>query len=210
MCFSEKVSFATSAALTVVTFGCIWSVRGRKELYALAAIPLFFALQQAAEGVQWLVFKELWGSAKEAKSAKDLYIFIAFVVWPFWIPFSVWVAEKEGQRKRYLEILLMIGFFVAIFDAWKILFFPVAASAAQSSIQYEVEIPRIMFWPYVIAVTLPWFVSSLPRTTILGIVFTIGVALAGYFYYDQFISVWCFFAGLVSLLLLWALNASSE
>jgi hypothetical protein len=206
MCFSEKASFAASSALTLISLVCFWTVKNKKDFYALAAIPFLFALQQAAEGVQWLAFQGMWGTLKEAKAATDLYVLIAYVIWPFWMPFSLWVAEKQDPCKRYLELLLLVGICVALYNAWKLLMFPSHAKVVENSIQYIVDVHEGVWLPYASAVILPWFCSSLSRTSILGSIFATATAISAFFYYETFISVWCFFAALVSLSILWMLR----
>jgi hypothetical protein len=202
MCFSEEVSFITAGTLAAVSAGCFYLAGRRKEFYALAAIPFFFALQQAAEGVQWLVFKKIWGTGAELSSGRDLFLFIAYVVWPFWIPFSLLVAENQTGRQRWLQLLLSLGLIVSLYAGWKILFFPVDSSVKNQSIHYSVDVGRLWIWPYFAATILPWFVSSLPFTTLWGVVLAIGAFIASYYYYIDFVSIWCFFAALVSVLVL--------
>lgn len=208
MCFSEKASFTAAAALTVMTVVSFWTVRREKRFYALAAIPFFFALQQASEGVEWLVFKNLWGSPKEAESARNLFVLIAYVVWPFWIPFSLWLPEQNAKRKRLIEYTLLLGVLVSAYGAWKILFYPVSAYVIENSIYYEEATPRLWSWFYAITSILPWFFSSLPLTKWAGIVFWVGSAIAYYMYFVTYASVWCFVAAVLSLFLIFVLRAS--
>lgn len=202
MCFSEEVSFVAAGALTVASAVCFYSARTARERYALATIPLFFALQQAAEGVQWLVFKGLWGSSIEAHSARDLFLFIAYAVWPFWIPFSLWVAEIQPARRYVLQWLLFLGLALAVYQGWKVLFFPIDAYVQHKSIYYDVDVTQIFLWPYLAASLFPWFVSSLRYTNLVGVILLLGVLASAYFYYVTFVSVWCFVAAIISVLLI--------
>ena len=120
MCFSEEASFVSAAALTVISGACIYAARHTKNYIALAMIPLFFALQQASEGVEWLVFNQRLGTSHEAQLASDVFVLIAYVVWPFWIPFSLWIAEKTPTSRAYLRILFCIGCAVAVYNGWNV------------------------------------------------------------------------------------------
>lgn len=210
MCFSEKVSFATSGVLTLCAFVCFWEARYKKELYALAAMPLFFALQQAAEGVEWLFFKGIEKSPEMAESAKNLFLFIAFVVWPFWISFSLWMAEKVPFRRRLLEMGLFLGIGISIYNGWKILFLPTYSNVIEQGIYYKIGIHPVPGILYIILVTIPWFISSLPLMWLIRILGIAATSVAIAFYLLHFTSVWCFFAALISSILIFVLRAASN
>lgn len=208
MCFSEKVSFAAAGALTVMAFICFYTVRREKQKYALAAIPFFFALQQAAEGVEWLYFKDLWGTQANADSARDLFAFIAHAVWPFWIPFSLWLAEPEAKNRRWLEIMLLFGALLSLYFGYHVIAHPVEAHVVNQSIFYEINVNKQLVWPYSVLIIVPWWISSLPWTKFLGTVFFLATLLSFYFYTETFTSVWCFAAALMSLTLIFVLRES--
>lgn len=207
MCFSEHASFGASAVLVLIGVGCLRLVKNKPPFYALAAIPLFFALQQASEGVQWLHFKNIWGSIEVAAFAKYTFLFFAFSFWPAWIPLSLTLAEKDPGKKRSLWILSLAGILFAIYNGWQIFAKGATASPGSNSILYDTPITIQNLWPYMILVYLPWFLSSLPRMRLVGAAFIATSLIAGYFYEVQFISVWCFFAAIISSLLLYALNS---
>ena len=53
MCFSASASFLAASLLLVTGIYALKKVKSKKQI-PLALIPLFFAFQQAAEGVIWL------------------------------------------------------------------------------------------------------------------------------------------------------------
>ena len=113
MCFSATASFSTSAALGIV--GAITISKTKNErLKPLALIPWFFGLQQLFEGILWL---HLPGYATDTLAifSKNIFLFFAYIFWPIWIPFSMWVIEKNIKRKQLLSLLLGIGFALAVF-----------------------------------------------------------------------------------------------
>lgn len=199
MCFSEQASFTAAAVLTLISVFSFKAVRNNPKYYALASIPLFFGLQQAAEGVQWLQFKGHWGTLEEASLARNIYVFFAFCFWPAWIPISFYSAESETKSKKWLLLLSLAGSAFALYMAAHA--FPSISVPHERSIYYETAIVYNALYPYIILVTLPWFFSTLPKMTIIGILFTFALFLAAYIYQATFLSVWCFFAALVSLLI---------
>jgi hypothetical protein len=198
MCFSEQVSFTAAAVLSGLAVCSLFFARKKREFLALAAIPIFFAFQQAAEGVEWLYFKNKGAGAEELKAAKDLFLLIAYPVWPFWIPFSLWLAEKKYQRKKVLEIFLLLGIVLSIYLGWCVLFYPTKVSVIGYSLFYETEAGLWCVIPFVAAVIPPWFISSLKWAKPLGIILIASTLVAGYVFTFHFVSVWCFFVAVIS------------
>lgn len=200
MCFSEEASFAAAFALSAISILCFRNTKDEPPYYALAAIPLIFALQQMTEGLQWLYLKGIWNSHGIAIFSRYLFLLIAMVIWPIWIPLSVWLPEKNELRRQGLLALMMLGALVALYDLGVLLIYPVEASIINKSIQYRLSLPESGFWPYAAVVILPWFVSSLPGAYWAGVILALSAVISSYLYYEVFVSVWCFSAGLISFM----------
>lgn len=209
MCFSEKASFTAAVILTLISLPSFRIASKTPERYALAAIPLFFGLQQAAEGVEWLHFKGLWGSAQTAEAARDLFLLIAYVLWPIWIPLSLWLAERQ-RTKPFLTALLLGGTTLASYNAWHLLALPVSAQAIHNSIQYNVSTFDNEIFVYAAVVTIPWFFSSLEGTKPQGLLIAFGLFIAYWIYTSTMASVWCFFSACVSIMIFYVLRANQE
>lgn len=196
MCFSAPASFTASAVLAGL--GAVLIVRTKtKRLLPLASIPCFFAIQQCLEGFIWL-------SLPKETSAIDIYIFFALVFWPIWIPLSLWIAEPNIQRKYILSVFLGLGIVTGILLGLSI---PGStASMHNKSIYYSTNSNDLNFILYIISTLSPFFISSLKKTWIFGAL----AALFGLTIYaiDQyfFVSMWCFFAALLSLSLFLVIN----
>lgn len=201
MCFSAPASFTASAVLAIV--GGVLSFRIKsKRLLPLACVPLFFAIQQAAEGVEWL-------HLPESSPAKNIFLFFAYVVWPIWIPFSLWLIEDNAKRKQWLAFCLGIGI---VIGAFLILMIPETyANRDHGSIQYLQYFLPDRFNTlgnifYVTAILLPCFVTSLKKFWILGALVACSALIT--FWVNQLTatSTWCFFAALLSLSLFFILE----
>ena len=113
MCLSAPASFTVSAVL--VALGTVLVCRVKTKVWLpLALIPWFFALQQCAEGVVWM-YAPVDLQSPVAVWAKSFFLFFAYVFWPVWLPFSIWLVEKEAQRKLILAGCLGLGIGVAAF-----------------------------------------------------------------------------------------------
>ncbi len=206
MCFSEQASFTAAAILGLMSMGCFKLAKHDPKLYALAAIPLFFGIQQAAEGVEWLYFKGIWGNAHIAEIARNTFAFFAFCFWPVWLSFSLYLPEKDDQRKFLLLLFTLAGIAYSLFSGWHVFFGHLEASPVGHSVQYVTPLSLNELWPYMALVFTPWFISSLPRMAYVGLAYITSALVAGYIYQESFTSVWCFFAAIVSIFLILALK----
>src|SRR4051812_45712956 len=102
MCFSAGASFGVSAVL--LAGGVVSLKKATTHSQApFAAIPLLFSVQQLTEGFLWLT---MTNPGLEGWQKILTYIFLLFaqVVWPFWVPFSIWLLEKDRKRKKILAV----------------------------------------------------------------------------------------------------------
>lgn len=192
MCYSATASFSAAALLGAMGVLLLFRINNKKYL-PLALLPLLVAIQQAAEGFVWLNINNLF--------AKDLFLFFAFVLWPLWVPFAFWVPEKSPRRKQALALSFGVGL---VISCWLAFIIPqTTAQASHSSIQY---ISSLRFSPYSIilifyafATMLPFFFSSLPKTSLFGMLFVLSALFVGWMDEIHFVSMWCFVSALISL-----------
>jgi hypothetical protein len=222
MCFSATASFGASAILG--TLGVVAIAKSKTNSQRVfASIPLVFAAQQFSEGLLWLSIKN---TNLEGWQSILTYIFLVFAmaVWPFLIPFSIRLMEKDAKRKKIMNVLVAIGAVVAI-GVGAILFqYPVEvmtpycpscplsspSSSVTNHLHYEFTIPPmiknlivIFSILYIMATIITPFFSSIKKMKWLGIVFLASYLFAIAFYHGFVISVWCFFAAILSFVVLW-------
>jgi hypothetical protein len=211
MCFSTNVSFGAGVVLSVVGIAAFKNVRTPSQL-AFAAIPFLFAVQQFSEGFVWLSLTqkayEGWGN-----SAVNMFLIFAQVVWPFWVPFSVWLIETEAKRKKALLWLVGMGAVLACYHIFSLSLYPVSAEIRAHHILYTLAspIPRYLTGSlYVIVSLLPLFISSQRKMSLLGFVSVGSVLLTIIFYATFVISVWCFFAALNSAIVVYLIREMNK
>lgn len=207
MCFSSGASFGAGAMLAVAGITSITQARKPSQL-PFAAIPLLFAAQQIAEGFVWLDQKETphtqWGAA-----AMYVFLFFAQVVWPFWVPLSIWLLEKNTARKKILLAVLCLGIFTALNLAYLLFTLTVKAAVHQHHIFYELDFRGVSTQAnilYFISTAIPCLLSSIRSVRWLGISLMISLLLTYLFSTEEFISVWCFFAALLSIMIFFILK----
>src|SRR5262245_59670977 len=128
MCFSAEASFTAAALLSVIGFAAVSETKRRKEIF-LALLPLVFALQQFSEGVLWVALEHGFYPSLWSQIAGGVFLFVAFVTWPVWLPLSLYLIEKEGWRKRVILATLMAGILFAIGNLVAVAHYPLTVKA---------------------------------------------------------------------------------
>lgn len=204
MCFSATASFVSGSVLIVA--GAISLSSAKKNNQKLfAAIPMIFGIQQFLEGLLWLVLPDP-SNIEAIRLFTLLFLFFAQVVWPLWVPLSVWVYEEDVKRKNTLFIFLIIGIIVAGYLAFCIVNFDVSAVMKEHHIQYQLsfiqKIVPISGWLYFVTTVIPPFISTCHRMRILGTIIFLSYVVSKVYFNDYLISVWCFFAAVLSVLVI--------
>lgn len=203
MCFSATASFTASVALAILGLLACKQVKHRAML-PLACSPFMFALQQASEGFLWL---SLTNPSWQSLQAITTYIFLFFALawWPFWVPCVLMMLEPHILQRRILINLLTFGGFFSLYMLFCLGSYGATASLMQGHMYYAVTIPGEMYtflgFLYLIPAVMPFFVSSIWGMNILGSMFTISYAISYYFYSMCFLSTWCFFTALLSMMI---------
>jgi len=207
MCFSASASFTASALLTACSIVLFSRVKNKK-LYLIALVPLFFAIQQFAEGILWLHIPGK-GTQCSAELAKNVFLFFAFIFWPIWLPFGLWNYEKNSQRKMCLSILLgmgivvgsLLGLLIPYMEiepyCFSIHYTPKINGPISNSLFYTMSTGVLIF--YFFAVILSMIASSIKHLWVIGILTFISALVTLWIDATFFISMWCFLAAAISL-----------
>ncbi|HUW05521.1 MAG TPA: DUF6629 family protein [Williamwhitmania sp.] len=212
MCFSAEASFAGGIILSAVGAATIQKIHKPSQII-FAAIPLFFGVQQIAEGIVWLVIP-LTGYAAVQMVFSYVFLVMAEVIWPSLIALSVLFMEEDARRRRTLWVLLGLGMVVSLYYAVCLLTFNVAPTIEGHHIYYHTDFPKMFALPafiaYLIATITPLFASSIKRTHLLGGLMFFSCLVTVLFFTQYLISVWCFFAAVISAVVYWILSDSKK
>ncbi|MGM0582694.1 MAG: DUF6629 family protein, partial [Bacteroidota bacterium] len=206
MCFSASASFAAGAVLTAVGVASLNKSKKPSET-PFASIPLFFGLQQFAEGFVWLSLTNPDYAFLEGISAHS-FIFFAQVLWPFWVPFSIYKFEKlEGVRSIIGKSLIGIGALLATIMAYYLFTNHIEAEILGHHISYNQEYLKqfhlIGGILYLAATAMPHFISPNKKLWVLGGATLLAYLFTEIFYSQYVVSVWCYFAAILSAMVLW-------
>jgi len=200
MCFSAGASFTASALLTFVGTETLRRVHKSSQT-VFAAFPLFFAFQQFTEGVLWLVLAQT-GHAWLRAAATYIFLTMARVLWPLMVPVSVVLLERKTNRKGILYMLLAAGAIAALYYMYGLIFYSAHAEISRLHINYKSAFQGAFSTEalacYLAATIIPFFVSSIKGTHILGIVVILSLIVSAVFYRNYVTSIWCFFAAVMS------------
>lgn len=200
MCFSATASFAAGTALVAVGGLTLHRSRGKVEL-PLALIPLLFGVQQLTEGVVWVSLN----NDLPVLQSYSTYIYSGFshVLWPIFVPFAILLVEIKRWRRRAIGVFLVLGLGVGLYLLYFIVRFPVTAHVHGRSILYESPHFYIgaVLVIYLLATCVSGLFSSHRCINIFGVLAFV-LAIAAYLVsVETFVSVWCFFAAILSLLI---------
>jgi hypothetical protein len=208
MCVSAEVSLGAAGVLIPAGVYCFRAAAQKAPGYlVLAATPILFGVQQAAEGAVWI------GLAGDhptlVATAAQVFLFFALGVWPTWFTIAALAIET---RPRVLRLLggwaaLSAGWFWLWY--WPVLLTPPAPGEVRverHSIRYECAdragpAPGIA---YVLAGAVPLLMTSDRRRFAVPIALAAASGLLAMWIFEHaFASVWCFFAAVISGYLVW-------
>jgi hypothetical protein len=210
MCFSTTASFASFSILTVVGVAGLKHVKTPKQKF-FAAIPFLFATQQLIEGFVWIgiLHNTVWKSIPI-----HLFIFFAQVVWAFWVPYSILKMEVNKQRIRIIKACLWIGIFLAVYISYCLIFYETTAFITSFHVNYKLYFPH-QYYPilgllYLLPIIVPPLTSSIAEIRLIGFLLLVSFIITKLVFEDEVISVWCFFAALISSIVYWVLKKQSK
>lgn len=200
MCFSATASFVAGAFLLGIGTLTLKSALASRQRRALpfAAMPLLFAVQQLIEGVIWLTFG---GKATLLNSVMThLYSFFSHVLWPVYVPVAVVMMEPGGWHRRAMIAFVAAGAAVGAYLLYVLVAFPIVSRPTGQHIEYVSPhfFAAVTMTLYLLSTAVSPLLSTHRAVAVFGALALLSFGAAYAFYATWFISVWCFFAALLS------------
>ena len=199
MCFSAQASFFAAALLTCTWIACL--LKTTKHTLFLPFIPFFFAVQQFTEGLLWVLIPR-GGPTTVITAGTYIFLFIAVLGWPLLIPLAGRALEQVPQKKTIFNLFIALAFAWIAVGGYQLVAYGADATIDQSHILYTLYSPIFLkntaLYYYLGATLLPFFIGSNRYFNALGILTALSCIAAYYVWYAHFLSVWCFFAALIS------------
>ncbi len=205
MCFSATASFGASMMLAGI--GSVSIIKAKTpSLRVLAFIPFIFSIQQFTEGWVWLsLTKENFISWK--LPCTYIFLFFAEVMWPIGISFSMMLFEKKEKRKNILRVIFYGSIGLSAVLAYSLFYYTADVKVIGNHVMYSVNTPdnfkSITNLFYFITAVLPPFLSTVKKAWLIGIALIVSYLIAKIFFEDYIISIWCYFATIISAIILW-------
>ena len=210
MCFSATASFTTALVLVPVGAYCVRKAAGLEKAYWLfALIPLMFGIQQLFEGLVWL------GMTADNNDATLVagrgFLFFSHFFWLFWIPLACYAVEDNATRRSLYFLLAIVGAVhgllmyvpLLINEDWLIVRISDYSIKYKLTLFHEEYLPlRVRNFIYGIVVLVPLLSASDRYVRVFGAMIVFSLVLTSLLYDHAFVSVWCFFAAVLSLYIL--------
>jgi hypothetical protein len=202
MCFSAPVSFVAAAVLLAVGAVAVRRTRRAAE-WAFALIPAWFGVQQLMEGGLWLTLAQPQQACLNTVLTQGFSAF-SQVIWPIYIPLAVWLLEPAGWRRSAIGLLALAGAVVSLYLLWYLLRVPAVAQVQGQHIAYifpHFHQPLATAL-YLLGACVSPLLSHFRVVRWFGLLATFSLLTTALAYSQWFISVWCFFAALLSSVIL--------
>ena len=208
MCFSASASFIAGTSLSAIGVAALKKTEARSEI-PFAAMPLLFGVQQLIEGVVWLTFR--YDAPLLKQTMTYAYSVFSHVLWPMYVPFALGFMETTRWRKKVMFAFEIPGASAGLYLLYFIVTRPVVAEIAGKHIIYDS--PHFYLIPvmvlYLAATCLSGFFSSHGFVKLFGVLMLLSFIAAYIVHAMALVSIWCFFAAVLSLLIylhLWLRN----
>ena len=212
MCFSAEASFGAGAVLSATGIITMKKVQEPAQL-AFAAIPLFFGIQQLAEGFVWITLSHDQYMQLQ-QMAVYIYTFFSHMLWPVWVPFAVLLFEKEQKKKNILFGIFSVAMLLSLGELYYIINFGVIGRVIGHHIQYSVNFPQgfilVSDVLYPSVTFIPCFISSQKRLRLFSATLIISALITEVIYQQWRVSAWCFFAAILSVIVYFILKELPE
>jgi hypothetical protein len=218
MCFSATASFGASAVLIPVGIYCVKQAGSLKQPYwVFAILPLVFGIQQIFEGFVWLALDPHGGGAVRMPALG--FMLFSHVFWLIWIPFACYALEYKTRRKKLFFALIFFGaglglsMYVPLWlhEDWLTVLVTQQSIDYKTILLYDDYVPRMALRViYALIVLIPLLLASDHQVNIFGVIIAVSVAISSVFYGYAFISVWCYFAALLSFYIVFMLHRKTQ
>jgi hypothetical protein len=210
MCFSAAANFIGSGALAAVGVITLTKVKHRRELL-FASLPTLFAIHQFIEGFVWLGLDGILSPAVTHDMGAAFMLYAQGLL-PFLLPLSVWLFEHDRPSRRRMLPFLILGGATTLYILWALTAFQLQVYVRGNSIVYinQATNNTAVAVFYVIATCGSLFVSKIRAMVIFGAANLTILLVVMEFKRYAFTSLWCAYAAIASLIILFYFWRSDE
>ncbi|OYY66085.1 MAG: hypothetical protein B7Y51_02040 [Burkholderiales bacterium 28-67-8] len=201
MCFSAQASFSVGTLLLGIGALSWRAAHGRGER-AFAAIPALFALQQFIEGLLWLSVSH--DAPQLGVAMTYAFSFFSHLFWPVYVPLAVLLIEPRRPRQQAVFGCALLGLAVSSWLLLSMSEYGVVAQVHSQHIEYvsSADLGPLTMLSYLVSTSISPLISSHRTVRAFGALALLSFFAAYLVYSVWFISVWCYFAALLSAVVL--------
>ncbi|MFC9606885.1 DUF6629 family protein [Streptomyces niveus] len=195
MCWSATADLTAGICVGAIGVACFARVRRVRDL-PLAALPLLLGAHQIVESV-------VWDSGGGAGPATTAWAVIALPLLALWVPLAVLAASPAGTRRR-LAVPVASGVVTATALSYYLATRTVTADVRGHTIGYSVHLPQpeIVVAGYLLATVGALLLAGDRTVRLLGVLVAAGAVLCALIWRLEFVSTWCAFAAIASVMML--------
>ncbi|WP_307545047.1 DUF6629 family protein [Streptomyces sp. V3I8] len=194
MCWSATADLVAGCGVAAVGVACVARTRRPADL-PLAALPVLLGAHQIVES-------SVWRSGGGTGPATVAWAAIALPLLAVWVPVGVlWVAPRSAVRR--LVVPLVAGLATAAVLSYRLATHSVTAEIRGRTVGYAVSLPgaELLVAGYLLATIGALLLSGDRTLRVLGVLVAVGAATCWALWRAEFISTWCAFAALCSVVL---------
>jgi hypothetical protein len=199
MCFSAQADLVGGLVVGAIGVDTLRHVHRRRTHYALALLPVLFALHQLDEAFVWWALQG-HVSTEVGRVATWGYLLFAFVLLPVYVPLAVRAIEPRGPRRWVMVSFAVLGVVVAGILLAAMLRGPVKAELGPYHISYFTDLHSgaLVVGLYVMATCGSFLFSGERGIAIFGVINLVAVVVFARLTIDGFASLWCAWAAVSS------------
>lgn len=195
MCFSAQADAVTGVAVLAIGVDARRHLRGRSDHLLLATLPILLGAHQLVEDFVWW---SLQGhvSQEVGRVALWVYLIIAFVVLPVFVPLAVLMLEPTTERRQRIVPFVVVGTAVAATLLVAMVRGPLSATLQPWHLAYNVRVPlgAVVVTLYVVAICGSLLLSGYRHVVYFGLANLVVVVILAVLTANGFASLWCLYA----------------
>ncbi|MEV7192195.1 DUF6629 family protein [Streptomyces sp. NPDC093510] len=198
MCWSAKADLVAGAGIAAVGVASVALAARRPRDLPLAALPLLLGVHQIIEAA-------VWRNGGGTGPATVAWAVIALPLLALWVPAAVLCAAPPSARRRLL-VPLAAGIATAAALAYALATRTVTAEIRGHTVGYSLGLPQagLIVVGYLVATIGSLLLSGDRGLVLFGVLVAVGAAVTVVLWRQEYISTWCAFAAVCSVvLLLW-------
>ena len=211
MCFAPEADLAVGTVVVAIGVDALRHVRTPRQI-PLASIPIVLGVHQITETFVWWGLQDRVGRTIE-QAALWSYLIVAFVVVPVLITVSVGLVERRRARRLVIAAFAVLAAVVAVELGVAILRGNISAAIEHNHLAYQVDAlghGGLLTELYVVATCGALLASSYRDLEILGVLNLVAVPVLAWLTLSGFVSLWCFWAAIVSLMIAFHLRREAN